>query len=1103
MNRPTLKKSYAPRSSQESSRQKGGLQKLCRKIFLAIFCLCMAFGQLPEISVHSAGNIAQIRVLVTADEEGALLPSECKNTNGAIGVIQQWVNQENCPSENCLVISTGDIFTSDPIGSLFGGETVIDTMNKMGYDVLVLDNHELDYGVAQTKKLRDMAHFDFVSANYVAQDNNLAFSIPATVKERDGVRIGIIGFSSQPWVLNNKSRQEIDETLANDFDRALENGLNYIAQLGGADIYLFIRHNDINIEKIKNRVGEGKYYIINIHGENHWGRYHRIDLEIDKDTKQITNNPPDAAAYIENDYSFDISTAEAIQKVLQTAYPDPRVSAVANSIKNAYARLRDEDKRYAREVLGNNQFADGKAVFNFSRNVPEAEFANLLAQAWYEKYPQSDVSIAASFRVCLSRGPVYISDLRGGMPFRDKLVTFDFGKDALIEKVKQNSENLSFRGVKKKGADIAFINRQNISEAWDNSRKYHIVTNDYLASNTYGLPQTAYTELAQDWQKPTIEWFIENKGRISAQLFDQAKTKEKVFQQRNMDGFGIGSGIHLRVGEAGLKTAIDELNSLGIHWLREEIPWQEVEPQPDNFRWEYDFGSKKRNFPLLFAELKKNRISPIVILDYGSCYLSRPVRDDELVARWENYVQKVVDKFGSQVDYWEIGNEMNSPDFWGKVVFPTCSAGESSHPMTPNPELYARLLSAAHQIIKESDPNDVVILGGLVRVAENDCSTNPFSYLNRLYAAGVWNQFDIIAYHPYWNSNPPEAFISRGWAHAPATGVCRPGKTAQYNLIGEVRALRDLAAEFGAKPIWITEVGWDQSWLETIASYRGAAPNLIEADFLVRTYVPLLAEAGVEEVFWYTLYEDDSGIHFQLDAPGKQALKNLSALLTHSKRLGQIQGQNDQGGTQDDDVNEYRFEKDGQLIIIAWKARGGDVKRYVDLTKLDVEKLWLYPIGATDLSPEAGKEFVVTDQKVNIYLTEQPVFLVSQKLNWWENLIHTLQQTLEEWQENLQKSFDEWTQQQQKNFDDWQAGMKDKFDEWVKQQQKKFDEWLQARLDEVEKQIADWWAEVQRQIEQMVMREIERMLSQLCGCQSAMILPAGIALLWFRNRKRC
>ena len=46
--------------------------------------------------------------------------------------------------------------------------------------------------------------------------------------------------------------------------------------------------------------------------------------------------------------------------------------------------------------------------------------------------------------------------------------------------------------------------------------------------------------------------------------------------QDSMDGFGIGSDAHLRVGIGALESTIAEQQEMGLGWARESIPWGEV-----------------------------------------------------------------------------------------------------------------------------------------------------------------------------------------------------------------------------------------------------------------------------------------------------------------------------------------------------------------------------------------------------------------------------------------------------------------------------------------------------------------------------------------------
>ena len=46
-------------------------------------------------------------------------------------------------------VSSGDYVQGDVIGSLSKGESIVELMNEVGYDVVTLGNHEFDYGMSQ------------------------------------------------------------------------------------------------------------------------------------------------------------------------------------------------------------------------------------------------------------------------------------------------------------------------------------------------------------------------------------------------------------------------------------------------------------------------------------------------------------------------------------------------------------------------------------------------------------------------------------------------------------------------------------------------------------------------------------------------------------------------------------------------------------------------------------------------------------------------------------------------------------------------------------------------------------------------------------------
>jgi hypothetical protein len=531
------------------------------------------------------------------------------------------------------------------------------------------------------------------------------------------------------------------------------------------------------------------------------------------------------------------------------------------------------------------------------------------------------------------------------------------------------------------------------------------------------------------------------------------------FSSSRVDGFGMGSSTHLRVGISEYEKYLQKQQQMGIRWIREEFPWNEIELSQGNFRWEYAFGDTRRDFDRMVALANDYNIEVVGLLGYSPEYLS-DASETELLEAWRGYLTAVVDRYGDKIDYWEIENEVNSRFFWGKVVNPI-----SREPADPNPVFYGEMLRIAHEIIKKHDPQDTIVLGGLVTVTDRDCETNPYVYLKGLHDAGVWDKFDVIGFHPYWGPYPPEEPVSRGKQHDIQSGACQDGERVD-TLIEEVRRLRYLAEQYGSKPIWITELGWDQPWLQAISSYRGSTPEQIEADYLVRTYVPLLSEPGVEKIFWYTLVNDRQDQNFALNAPGNKALENLANLLNESKPLGQFQGQNDLGQPGDNDVYEYRFEANGKMTIIVWKARGGEAFRDVVLKDLTWDTVSLYSSDDENIFENAGEERTVVDGALTIQLNEHPIILIGHGTSFWDELTGLW----DEWSQMPQEKLQEWWEERA---NEWQK----EIEAWIEQQQERLVEWF---VEEMEQQLIDW-------------------LNQTCGMA---LLPAfAVSSAWYIRRK--
>jgi 2',3'-cyclic-nucleotide 2'-phosphodiesterase/3'-nucleotidase/5'-nucleotidase len=113
-----------------------------------------------------------------------------------------------------VVTDAGDMIQGDPFATYFARvaprepNPVIEAMNLTGYDVATPGNHEFDGGVAAMRQSIAGAAFPYVSGNlYTAAGDTLLYP-PYVVLQRQGVRIGITGFTTPGVMVWNRDQVE-------------------------------------------------------------------------------------------------------------------------------------------------------------------------------------------------------------------------------------------------------------------------------------------------------------------------------------------------------------------------------------------------------------------------------------------------------------------------------------------------------------------------------------------------------------------------------------------------------------------------------------------------------------------------------------------------------------------------------------------------------------------------------------------------------------------------------------------------------------------------------------------------------------------------------
>jgi hypothetical protein len=163
------------------------------------------------------------------------------------------------------------------------------------------------------------------------------------------------------------------------------------------------------------------------------------------------------------------------------------------------------------------------------------------------------------------------------------------------------------------------------------------------------------------------------------------------------------------------------------------------------------------------------------------------------------------------------------------------------------------MLRAAYPAIKAVQPGDAVVSGGLVG--------NNMDFLSQLYDHGAGGSFDAVAVHT------DTACLTRGPDRYYRDERGRIGRYT-FSAYREVHAVMADHGD-GAKPIWLTEIGWSSKSTRpgscskgTYAGRKrlGVTPRR-QARFLTAAYRCAAADPFVGPVFWFGMQDIPAAGH--------------------------------------------------------------------------------------------------------------------------------------------------------------------------------------------------------------------------------------------------
>ena len=319
------------------------------------------------------------------------------------------------------------------------------------------------------------------------------------------------------------------------------------------------------------------------------------------------------------------------------------------------------------------------------------------------------------------------------------------------------------------------------------------------------------------------------------------------------DRFGYGIQIHgnATVGDP-VEIANTVSNQLGMGWVKVQLKWPVVHPEPGTGQWFFYDG--------VIDEANNHGLN-VMISVVGAPAWSRAAGGEngppDDYNQYVEFLNETLDRYQGEVHAVEVWNEQNLDREW----------------TTPNgisPEDYVRFLQLAYDAIKAHDPNIIVISGALSPTGDGDWVrwADDFAYLDRALAAGMLDYADCVGTHHNGINLPPDVpFDQTGSLEEASTAEFRgpfdnPHHSWSFRTTLDTYAEKVQAIDPAMK-LCVTEFGWASSeGYDTVPENFGfALDNTLQeqADYVVQAFQQMHDSGNVWLAFLFNFDYGNKG----------------------------------------------------------------------------------------------------------------------------------------------------------------------------------------------------------------------------------------------------
>ncbi|MEQ6377322.1 5'-nucleotidase C-terminal domain-containing protein [Bacillaceae bacterium S4-13-56] len=426
-------------------------------------------------------------------------------------------------NKNTLIVHAGDVVgASSPTSSLLNDEPTIKILNKIGFDVGTLGNHEFDRGTEEMMRLInggpnpdtgepfEGAQFPYVVANVVDKQTGKPILPPYTIKKVNGMPIGFIGVvtTETPSIVIPTAVENITFT---DEVKAINKATKELKSMGVESIVVLAHVSGSSEKDGSQATGE----IVNMASEIDdevdviFGGHNHGYLNTTVDGKLLVQSYSYGTAFSDVDLEIDPKTKDIVKKdveIVTTFHegitPDPEV-----------AKIVEEAKERAGEALNEVVGQASEDILREQNPAGESALGDLIADA-QRKAMNSEIAVMnpGGIRDNIYKGEITWGDLYTVQPFNNILVKMDLTGQQIINLLNQQWREdktimLQISGLKYTWDDSIPYNENRIvditinGEPIDPNATYSVTANNFLAAGGDGF--TVLTEGTNQATGPT------------------------------------------------------------------------------------------------------------------------------------------------------------------------------------------------------------------------------------------------------------------------------------------------------------------------------------------------------------------------------------------------------------------------------------------------------------------------------------------------------------------------------------------------------------------------------------------------------------------------